>query len=203
MKSKKSFVAILLVFVVLLAGAAFLYNRLGDQVDTVGLAGQTAGEISEEDQEPETSEEESKYAAPDFTVLDAEGNEVSLSDYIGTPIVLNFWASWCGPCKSEMPDFDEAAAEYEGEVQFMMVNLTDGAQETVESAQSFIESQGYTFPIFFDTEYSAAIAYGASAIPMTFFIDQDGNLVTYAQGAIDGDLLRTGIGMILTQDTEG
>ena len=200
MKSKKSFVVILLVFVVLLVGAAFLYNWLGDQTDTVGLAGQTAGETSEEGQEPET---ENQYAAPDFTVVDAEGNEVSLSDYVGTPIVLNFWASWCGPCKSEMPDFDEAAAEYEGEVQFMMVNLTDGAQETVDSAQSFIESQGYTFPVFFDTEYSAAIAYGASAIPMTFFIDQDGNLVTYAQGAIDGELLRTGIGMILPQDTEG
>ena len=135
--------------------------------------------------------------APDFTVVDKDGNPVKLSDFIGKPIVLNFWASWCGPCKMEMPDFDEKAAELEGKVQFLMVNLTDGAQETVETASAFIESQGYTFPVFYDTDQSAAYAYGVYSIPTTYFIDAEGYGIAYASGAISGDLLQSGIDMIL------
>lgn len=208
MKSKKSFIVILLAFVLLMVGAYFAYDRLSGQMETGGLAERNDREGAddevqvEEDPADEVGEEESQYAAPDFTVLDGESNEVKLSDYFGTPIVLNFWASWCGPCKSEMPDFDEAAGDYQGQVQFLMVNLTDGSRETVDSARGFIEDQGYTFPVFYDTERSAAMAYGASAIPMTFFIDTDGNLVAYAQGAIDDDLLRTGIGMILPEEAK-
>ena len=81
----------------------------------------------------------------------------------------------------------------------MMVNLTDGSRETVESASAFIEEQGYTFPVFFDTQYSGAAAYGTSAIPVTFFIDRDGNLIAYAQSAIDAETLQEGIDMILPQ----
>ncbi|MBP3544577.1 MAG: TlpA family protein disulfide reductase, partial [Lachnospiraceae bacterium] len=79
--------------------------------------------------EEETTEPE-KVPAPDFTVIDAEGNEVKLSDMRGKPVVVNFWASWCGPCKMEMPEFEEVYKELGDEVHFMMVNLTDGWQET-------------------------------------------------------------------------
>lgn len=205
MKKQKSVLIIAAALVLLLAAAGMGYSALSGQVEMPGLAGQVSDKeddapVRETDSPAEAVEEEEKgYAAPDFTVLDAEGNEVKLSDCFGTPLVVNFWASWCGPCKSEMPDFNEAAAEYEGEVRFLMVNLTDGYQETMEKAEEFIEAQGYTFPVYYDTQYSAAAAYGVSAIPMTIFIDEEGNLVTYAQGAIDGELLRTGIGMILSE----
>ncbi|MBQ4347432.1 MAG: TlpA family protein disulfide reductase, partial [Firmicutes bacterium] len=87
--------------------------------------------------------------APDFTVYDSEGNAVMLSDFIGKPIVLNFWASWCGPCKMEMPEFNEAYAELGEDIQFLMVNVTTG-RETQESASAFIEENGYSFPVFYD-----------------------------------------------------
>ena len=137
--------------------------------------------------------------APDFTVYDKNGKPVKLSDMKGTPVVLNFWASWCPPCKAEMPDFDEIAKEYEGKVAFMMVNLTDGQRETQSSAQAFIDSMGYTFPVYFDLDSEAAYAYGIQSIPNTFFIDSDGNLVAYVDQMIDGDTLRRGISMIYTE----
>ena len=135
--------------------------------------------------------------APDFIVLDREGAEVSLSDFIGKPVILNFWASWCGPCKSEMPEFEAAYQKYREEIQFMMVNLTDGSRETVETAAEYIAGEGYTFPVFFDTESDAAITYGATSIPVTYFVDAEGHLVAYGSGALSGEILQSGMEMIL------
>ena len=137
--------------------------------------------------------------APDFTMLDMEGNEVKLSDFFGTPIVLNFWASWCPPCKAELPDFEEACKRYEGKVTFLMVNLTDGQRETVEVAKSYIASQGYTFPVYFDTKYEAAYTYGVSSIPQTYFINADGSLEARATGMLSAAQLEKGIGMIYSE----
>ena len=195
MDQKKTLLILGLALVLLIAGAGLLYNGLSEQLEldrlavrgeTVTVAGETAPEATVETQE----------LAPDFTVYDADGNAYRLSDFRGTPVVLNFWASWCGPCKSEMPDFDEKAAQLAGKVQFLMVNLTDGAQETVETASAFIEAQGYTFPVFYDTDQSAAYAYGVYSIPTTYFIDAGGHGVAYASGAIGADILQKGIDMI-------
>lgn len=122
--------------------------------------------------------------AADFTVQDWEGGQVSLSDYYGKPIVVNFWATWCGPCKSELPAFDNAYAAYQDEITFLMVNMTDGYSETVVGTKQFIEENGYSFPVYFDTSYEAYQAYGVTAIPMTLFIDADGKLITSQLGAM-------------------
>ena len=148
----------------------------------------------EETTEPEP--EEDYNPAPDFTVYDQQGNPVKLSDMIGKPVVLNFWASWCGPCRSEMPDFDEVWRELGDEVVFMIVNLTDGTYETVASAQSFIDSMGYSFPVYFDITEEAAYEYQIVSIPTTFFISARGNLIAYAEGALDGETLKYGISLI-------
>ena len=137
--------------------------------------------------------------APDFTVVDADGTEVKLSDYVGKPIVLNFWASWCSPCKSEMPEFNAAWEELDGEVQFLMVNMTDGARETVESAREYVEGEGFTFPVLFDTKSEAAIAYSAYSLPTTYFIDAEGYVTARAVGAIDGETLQKGLDLIHPQ----
>lgn len=142
----------------------------------------------------------SQAAAPDFTVQDGEENPVKLSDMVGKPVVLNFWASWCPPCKMEMPDFQEAFTEYGDSVHFMMVNLTDGARETVDTAKKYVEDQGYTFPVYFDTGSEAAIVYGIMAVPATFFIDAEGKPVARASGAIDRETLEKGIEMVLPGD---
>src|SRR5699024_5754406 len=120
-----------------------------------------------------------------------------LSDFIGKPVILNFWASWCVPCKKEMPDFDELYAEYGEDIHFVMVNMTDGSRETLEGASEFIEEQGYSFPVYYDTEYDAAITYGVTALPTTYFIDAEGYLVAHALSALDRETILTGIDMIL------
>jgi thiol-disulfide isomerase/thioredoxin len=145
------------------------------------------------------TEDPSANAVPDFTILDMNGNEVKLSDFFGKPIVLNFWASWCPPCKAELPDFEEACKRYEGKVTFLMVNLTDGKRETVEVAKEYVASQGYTFPVYFDTKYEAAYVYGVSSIPQTYFINADGSLEARATGMISAARLEEGIGMIYSE----
>jgi thiol-disulfide isomerase/thioredoxin len=146
---------------------------------------------------PETGENTDR--APDFTVLDGEGNPVKLSDFYGKPIVLNFWASWCPPCKAELSDFEEASKKYAGKVTFLMVNLTDGQRETVAIAKSFVESAGYTFPVYYDTAYEASMTFGIRSIPQTFFIDAAGTPVASATGMISASQLEEGIGMIFSE----
>lgn len=158
---------------------------------------------SEPEQEHTHEEGENEYdPAPDFTVYDADGKPVKLSDMKGKPVVLNFWASWCPPCKAEMPDFDAVCKEYEGKVIFMMVNLTDGERETVESARNFIHMMEYSFPVYYDTDMEASNTYGIQSIPTTFFIDADGGLVAYGSGALSENELRRGISMLYTEISE-
>ncbi len=146
----------------------------------------------ENDEESDTSEEEpesQKIMAPDFSMTDENGEKVSLSDYFGKPVMLNFWATWCGPCKMEMPHFDKAYQEYQDRMNFLIVDLTDGSRDTVESASAFVEEEGYSFPIFFDTESEGAYTYGIDSIPTTFFINSDGTLEAYQIGALTEELL--------------
>ena len=143
MKQNKTAILVLLALVALMICAGILYSRLS--------SGFSMDVISSEAADPSASEEE-LTPAPDFTVYDFQGNEVSLSDFRGKPVVLNFWASWCGPCKREMPDFESIYQELGEDVEFMMVNVTDGSRETRDSAAEFIAGEGYTFPVYYDSQ---------------------------------------------------
>lgn len=184
-----------LLFAVLIAGAYVLYNRLSSQVDMDGLA--AAPEAVEE---AAGATEEEPRQVPDFTVYDIDGNPVSLSDFYGKPILLNFWASWCGPCVMEMPEFQKFYESYGDRVQFVIVNLTDGYQETVESSSEFVAEQGYTFPVYYDTDIDAARKYGVNAVPVSYFIDAEGHLVTWRQGMLTADLLQQGMDLLLAEE---
>ena len=192
MKNKKTII-IVAVLVLVLGGASILYKQLGQNFAGDQLSGQTGGAQTSENG---SSAEPEKIPAVDVTVYDIDGNEVHLSDYFGKPIVMNFWASWCNPCQSEMPDFNEAYAELGEDVQFLMINATDGARETVEKASKFVNDRGYTFPVFYDTDSEAVMTYGAYALPTTYFIDAEGYVVAQARGAIDKETLQRGIDMI-------
>lgn len=176
-----------LLLATIIAGAAVLYNRLSDEYGGNNLAVNTAAESGDS--------QASAYAAPDFTVLDNEGNEVRLSDFKGKPVVLNFWATWCHFCKEEMPDFNKAYKNYP-DVQFLMINATDGVQETLSAAKKYIEDNGFEFDVFFDTKLNAVQAYGITSFPSTFFIDKNGDLVTMGNGMLDYATLVRGIEMI-------
>ena len=192
MNKNLKLILLAVLFIALIAGATLLYDTLDDQVDTNQLATQpstpTGTEVPEQEQ----------ISAPDFTVLDMDGNERNLSEFIGKPIILNFWASWCGPCQMEMPDFDDAYQQYGSEIHFLMVNCTTSSRETIEKAKKLIADKGFTFPVYFDTTGYASGTYGAYSIPLTFFIDDEGYVKGYAQGAINRETLQIGIDRIYT-----
>lgn len=203
---KKNIAALViaLVIVLLLGGAYLLYNYLSENFKQDGITNngpsfsenETTSSNNDKDSESQ-NQDKPKVVAPDFTVFDKEGNGVHLSDHVGKPIVLNFWASWCGYCKMEMPEFNQSYEKLKNKVDFFMVNVTDGERETVKKASDFIAQKGYTFPVYYDTHLSAANAYGAYSLPMTFFINSEGHVVAQAAGKIDAETLQKGINMIL------
>lgn len=133
---------------------------------------------------------------PDFTVFKSNGTRVKLSDFAGQPIILNFWASWCPPCKREMPIINNQYAISKNSVVFMMVDLVDGQRETQAKGQKYYDSQGYSFPIYFDNEKQAARQYNTSSIPITFFINSNGKIVKTHRGEISKQQLADAIRLI-------
>ena len=187
---KKKFLIGCVALVLVLVVAGVLYRNLSGSIDSDNLGSQA----------PQNGEqqngENTPTLAPDFTVLDANGKEVQLSDFRGKPVVVNFWATWCGYCVQEMPSFEEVYQEMGEDIHFLMINVTDGVQETMDKASAFIADSDYTFPVYYDTQYSATLTYGAYSLPMTFFFDAEGYAVAQAKGAIDRDTLLRGIAMI-------
>ena len=176
----KTWIALAAAFVLLMVLAGSLYNTLGNKfgADNLATVPQTApaeSTLPSEDTSPTETTAAPDYSAPDFTVEDREGNKIKLSD------------------------FEEAYLEYGDRINFVLVNLTDGSQETVESAAAYVDGQEYTFPIYFDTELSAAMAYGVNAVPVTYFIDAEGNLVAWGQGMLRPEDIAQGISMILPE----
>ena len=206
-KRKLTTLALLAGFVLLLGGALALYRALGRGA-APGLAveptpapaatasPEQAGPEEEAAAEEPQAEESAAAAVPDFTIYTDEGDAVQLSDFAGRPVIVNFWASWCGPCQNEMPDFEQAYADYGDEIEFVMLNATYG-RETMDSARSFLEESGYTFPVYYDTDADAAAAIGVTAFPTTLFIGPDGTLTAYAISMLDAETLQRGIDMLL------
>lgn len=165
----------------LLAGAIIAYQYL---TSVITIPTDSSQELPSVSDNTEGGEKE-KSKAPDFTVTDKEGKEFRLSDNFGRPIILNFWASWCPPCRSEMPVFEKLYGQYGTDVVFMMVNLTDGYRETANSVKDFLSETGYTFPVCYDIEEKAAKAYNVSSIPLTVAIDKNGNVYKTHLGTIN------------------
>ena len=109
--------------------------------------------------------------APDFELQDLDGQSISLSDLQGQPVLLNFWASWCGPCVQEMPYLQQIYEEWSG---IGLVLLAIDVGESPSKVKGFLQSRGFSFPVLLDTKEVVARRYNIRGIPTTFFIDRDG-----------------------------
>ncbi len=125
-------------------------------------------------------------AAPDFTISTLDGQSISMSDFKGQPVVVNFAASWCGPCEYEAPVLAAAYEKYKDQVVFLGIAVKDNES----SQRAFAEKHGLTFPIGMDPAGNIGYSYqkagnvSISAIPMTFFVDREGNIATYWVGPL-------------------
>ncbi len=221
MKNKKLIIyasALVAVVVIAMVGYNFLseyvdpndgfsaFENGGDNSGSDDTGDSSSQASGSDDNNANTEDEDSGSTYPDavdFTFYDYDGNAVSLSDYYGKPIVINFWASWCDPCKDEMPDLDEVYLEYGEDVHFLFVNMTDGSRETVEIVKAFMETgegAAYSFPIYFDSDIDGAITYGVSSIPTTYVINKDAKIVAYAKSVISKESLSAALDELLIEE---
>ena len=178
MKSR-SIIIVFIVFVLVLAGAGVAYFLFAPQAqDEVGMSAAGVTASSEEDKK-----------APDFTALDQQGEEVSLSSLEGKPVIINFWTSWCTYCKQEMADFEQAYKTYGDRIDFMILNATTDSKESMSKAESYIESKGFDLPFYFDTTGQATELYSITVYPTTYFIDAQGNIVGEHPGLMDAETI--------------
>ncbi|GJL77490.1 MAG: hypothetical protein NPINA01_04790 [Nitrospinaceae bacterium] len=132
----------------------------------------------------ETFDEEKSfvgYLAPQFTLRNLDGNHVSLDSFKGQVVVLNFWATWCVPCRVEMPSFEHLYRRYRSQgLTVLAVSLDKGADQKV---RDFTEEYKLSFPVLLDTEGKAEKLYPSASIPFTFVIDKTGRVVARVDGA--------------------
>jgi peroxiredoxin len=124
--------------------------------------------------------------APDFTLVNLEGEEIRLSELRGKGVVINFWATWCNPCKREMPLIEEQyQIVKDQEIEILAVNIA----ESNLAVSSFIKRLGVTFPVLLDSDRAVTQRYGVGALPSTFFINKDGIVVEHFVGEMNESIL--------------
>lgn len=128
--------------------------------------------------------------APDFTLTTLDGKEVKLSDLKGKKVVLNFWATWCPPCKAEMPHMQNFYEDFSQDenVEILAINLTNGDKR--ESVQNFVQDYGLTFPIPMDVEGNVGKTYQAITIPTSYMIDTKGRIQNKIVGPMDENMIK-------------
>lgn len=175
MKQKRTVFILAAVLAMVLAAAGLLYTR---------FAPQEAARESEE-----TVNLPDPVPAVDFQAEDQEGTLHSFLELLdGRPAVVNFWASNCPPCRQEMPHFQQVYETYGEDIQFLMINVLDAMGDTREDAQSYLEEEGYTFPVYYDSALSGVIAYGLQGFPTTFFLNADKEVVLGFSGMMSQEL---------------
>lgn len=138
----------------------------------------------------------------DFTLTDQYGEEHTLSEYKGKTVFLNFWATWCPPCKAEMPDIQKLYEKYKGGEKVVILGVASpgiGGEGTIEEVKAFLEENGYTYPVLMDTTGEVFAGYGISSYPTTYMITADSKMYGY----VSGMLSRENMESIIKQTIEG
>lgn len=198
MNKKLKLTLLIISIIVVIGGASLLYN-------TLTKSNTTSDSTLPDNPKSEAYTNIDAYIIPpskrvlaeSLELKDRSGNTVSLEDFKGNPVVLNFWASWCPPCKEEMPYFQKAYDTHGSQINFAMVNITDGSRETLSTAKTFINSEGYAFPVYFDMEAKGAQDYMINSIPTTYFIDSTGYTVAIIIGSLSQEKLDATIKYLL------
>jgi cytochrome c biogenesis protein CcmG/thiol:disulfide interchange protein DsbE len=154
----------LLALIVTLVIAAAYFNNAND----TNKSSKAAANVNEE--APQIH-----FKAPSFTLSSLDGQSYSVDDARGKPLIINFWASWCGPCKLEAPELVQIYEQYGDELEIYAVNLT--ASDRITAVKKFVEQQGFTFPILLDESGDVSDLYEVIAIPSTFFVNENGIIV--------------------------
>lgn len=179
------------------------------ETDSVSNEGDDANDPEDGKEDPDSAQDQDNSdqttRAYEFELADQFGNTHKLEDYKGKVIFLNFWATWCGPCRSEMPEIQKLYEEYASQGEAAEVAVIGvagpgmGGEGSKEEIASFMEENGYTYPVLMDETGEMFSYYGISAFPTTFMIDREGNVYGYVSGQLTEDIMRS----IIDQTLEG
>ncbi|HSR04163.1 MAG TPA: TlpA disulfide reductase family protein [Proteiniclasticum sp.] len=186
---KYSFILWIIIFVLVIGGGYYFIEKFGGEESPDPIAEVPQEEDTEgEESSPPVAEEAPVADAiselkvktpftPDFTVVNNEGEEVSISEFKGKKVIINFWASWCPPCVEEMPEFQLLHDELDPEETVLLaINLTDGQRETKTLANNFLAENNLDMNVLYDTQGNAFYEFNVSSIPQTFFLDEEGTV---------------------------
>lgn len=200
MKKVFSLLVVVLLSVSLISGCVNKGNVETDKLETTNKEEKNIVKNQEKDEnnkgEPKEDAEIkegifSGNKAYDFALLDKEGNEISLSSLKGKVVFLNFWASWCGPCRMEMPHMQKVYEEYKDkDVVILAVNITASEKNGIEGVNSFLQENKYTFPVLYDKDGTVAEKYRISAIPTTYIINKDGIIVNLVRQSMSEEMIK-------------
>lgn len=174
-KKKIQLIITIIISIIVIVGGNYFYNSQKNNVQV---------------DNPQQDGNSELMQALDFNVQNEQGKNTYLSDFKdGKPIVLNFWSSQCGPCVAEMPDFQKLYDDYKDKVHFVFVDSIGALGETKEMGKSFIQTQGYTFPVYYDVNQNAQQTYSVYSFPTTYLINQNFELERGGAGMITYDIL--------------
>ena len=179
--------------ILIIAGMTMVYTGF-DGVRAIYQKDKAPIAQENQDNNEENSETPKRIKSIDFTLKDQYKNVHTLSEYEGKIVFLNFWATWCPPCKAEMPHIEEIYKEYglnkEDVVILGVASPNLGKEGSEEHIKKFLKDQGYTFPVVMDYNGEFVYKYGISAFPSTFIIDQEGYVTQYVPGGMDKDTMK-------------
>lgn len=206
----KKLLLLITMIIVLFGGAFYIYqsNSVTEEVVTEESSTEISPQVKSDEshvatsstiEESEPMEEESKgsiditsnnqpktdWEGPSSIYLNTDGDEIDLSENYGKGTLINIWASWCEPCKVEMPYFEEAYQTYGDDINFLMINATESKPtETQEAALTFADEMDLSMPIYFDTEMSNQYLFGATILPLTVILDAEGHVEEIVRGQV-------------------